>query len=201
MAYPTTSTTLLDRLSGDESAWTEFFDRYREAIVDLGCFKGLTPDECADLVQNVMIRFFRRVEAGFKYDPSLARFRTFFSRLVKGCIYDLLRRREHPQAASPELADADDGDRPDELLDMAIMEKWRSILREEALLELARRVDEKTFQAFERYALDGRPPRETAKLLGMSVGSVYVAKTRCVKILRETILRLNAEDPELKLDE
>ena len=42
---------------------------------------------------------------------------------------------------------------------------------------------------------------DTAKLLGMSVGSVYVAKSRCMKILRETVARLNAEDPELKLDE
>lgn len=201
MHYPTTRSTLLNRLNGDEAAWTEFFDRYRDAIVDLGRFKGLSPDECADLVQNVMIRFFHKVESGFRYDPTLARFRTFFSRLVKGCIYDLLRRRERRTVAFSEPPDADDGERPDELLDMAIMEKWRHIIREEALLELARRVDEKTFQAFELYALECESPRETAKLLGMSVGGVYVAKSRCLKILRETILRLNAEDPELHLDE
>lgn len=47
MPYPTTRTTLLDRLSGDEAAWTEFFDRYRGEIVDLGRFKGLSADECA----------------------------------------------------------------------------------------------------------------------------------------------------------
>ena len=200
MIYPTTNTTLLKRLDGDENAWTEFFDRYRDVIVDLGFFKGLTEDECADLVQNVMIRFFHKVESGFSYDPSLARFRTFFSHLVKGCIYDLLRQREKPHAALRDLADADGGDRPDELLDMAIMERWRHILREEALSELASRVGDKTFQAFELYALEARSPRETAKLLGMSVGSVYVAKTRCLKILRETISRLNAGDPELDLD-
>ena len=201
MPYPTTRTTLLNRLSGDEAAWTEFFERYRGEIVDLGRFKGLSADECADLVQNVMIRFFRKVEGGFRYDPTLARFRTFFSRLVKGCIYDQLRRRDRSAVAFSELPDAADGERPDELLDMAIMEKWRHILREEALLELAQRVDDKTFQAFELYALEGRPPRDTAELLEMSVNSVYVAKTRCLKILRETILRLNTEDPELKLEE
>lgn len=201
MPYPTTRTTLLNRLSGDEAAWAEFFDRYRDEIVDLGYFKGLSDDECADLVQNVMIRFFHKVEGGFRYDPTLARFRTFFSRLVKGCIYDLLRRRERHTVAVAELPDIDGGDRPDELLDMAIMEKWRRILREEALLELAQRVDDKTFQAFELYALECDTPRDTAKLLGMSVNSVYVAKSRCLKILREIVSRLNAEDPELKLEE
>ena len=192
---------MLNRLSGDEAAWAEFFDRYRDEIVDLGYFKGLSDDECADLVQNVMIRFFHKVEGGFRYDPTLARFRTFFSRLVKGCIYDLLRRRERHTVAVAELPDIDGGDRPDELLDMAIMEKWRRILREEALLELAQRVDDKTFQAFELYALECDTPRDTAKLLGMSVNSVYVAKSRCLKILREIVSRLNAEDPELKLEE
>ena len=201
MPYPTTKTTLLNRLDRDEAAWTEFFDRYRDEIVDLGRFKGLSDDECADLVQNVMIRFFHKVENGFKYDPTLARFRTFFSRLVKGCVYDLLRQRGKRDVPLDGVAVEDDGDRPDELLDMAIMEKWRYILREEALLELAQRVDEKTFQAFELYALECNPPRDTAKLLGLSVGSVYVAKSRCLKILREIVQRLNAEDPELKLEE
>ena len=200
MIYPTTGTTLLKRLDGDESAWTEFFARYREVVADLGRFRGLTADECEELVQNVMVRFSRKVETGFRYDPAQAKFRTFFSRLVKGCIYDLLRRRGRPGAALRDVPDVSGGDRPDELLDMAIMEKWRTVLREEAMLELAARVDERTFQAFELYALEGRPARETAKLLGMSASGVYVAKTRCLKILRETISRLNAEDPELDLD-
>ena len=200
MPYPTTRTTLLNRLNGDESAWTEFFHRYETAIADIGRYKGLSPDECSDLVQNVMIRFHRKVEAGFKYDPSLAKFRTFFSKLVKGCVYDLLRLREKRGVPLDGIAVEDDGSRPDELLDMALLEKWRTIIREEAMLELARRVDEKTFQAFELYALEDRPVKETAELLGLSVNSVYVAKNRCMKILRETVARLNAEDPELKLD-
>ena len=200
MPYPTTRTTLLNRLNGDETAWTEFFHRYETAIADIGRYKGLSPDECSDLVQNVMIRFHRKVEAGFKYDPSLAKFRTFFSKLVKGCVYDLLRLREKRGVPLDGIAVEDDGSRPDELLDMALLEKWRAIIREEAMLELARRVDEKTFQAFELYALEDRPVKETAELVGLSVNSVYVAKNRCMKILRETVARLNAEDPELKLD-
>ena len=201
MPYPTTRTTLLDRLNGDEAAWTEFFNRYRQVIADIGGYKGLSPAECDDLVQEVMIRFHRKVGAGFRYDPSLAKFRTFFSRLVKGCVCDLLRRRDRHLLPVADPQDADESNRPDELLDLALMEKWRAVMREEAMLELARRVDEKTFQAFELYALEERPANETAELLGISANSVYVAKNRCTKILREIIRRLNAEDPELELDE
>lgn len=201
MPYPTTRTTLLDRLNRDEAAWTEFFQRYRGAIADLGRCRGLSPDECSDLVQNVVLRFHSKVEAGFRYDPSLAKFRTFFSHLVKGCVYDLLRLREKRGIPLDGITVEDDGGRPDEILDMALMEKWRTIIREEAMSELAQRVDEKTFQAFELYALEDRPAKETAELLGLSTNSVYVAKNRCVKILREIVRRRNAEDPELKLDE
>ena len=200
MPYPTTRTTLLNRLNRDEAAWTEFFHRYETAVSDIGRYKGLSPDECTDLVQDVMIRFHRKIVAGFEYDPSLAKFRTFFSKLVKGCVYDLIRKRDRHNVYVADLPERGEGDSPDGLLDMALMEKWRSILREEAMLELARHVDEKTFQAFELYALESKPVKETAELVGLSVNSVYVAKTRCIKILRGIVARLNAEDPELKLD-
>ncbi|MBQ9501613.1 MAG: sigma-70 family RNA polymerase sigma factor [Lentisphaeria bacterium] len=200
MPYPTTRTTLLRSLNSGEAAWTEFFDRYREIIADIGRFKGLSPDECGELVQNVMIRFHNKIQAGFTYDPNLARFRTFFSRLIQGCIWDILRKRDRHCFAVAEVPETAEGERPDELLDMALLEKWRTILSEEAMLELAHRVDEKTFQAFELYALESKPVKETAELLGLSVNSVYVAKTRCIKILRGIVARLNSEDPELKLD-
>ena len=94
MRFPTTRTTLLKQLSAhDESAWTVFFHAYQPVIRDVGVFKGLTPDECDELVQNTMIRFSHRVDEGFQYDASLARFRTYFNRIIKGCIYDLLRKR------------------------------------------------------------------------------------------------------------
>ena len=112
----------------------------------------------------------------------------------------MLRLREKRGVPLDGIAAEDDGGRPDELLDMALLEKWRTIIREEALLELAQRVDAKTFQAFELYALEDRPVKETAELLNLSADSIYVAKNRCMKILRETVARLNAEDPELKLD-
>ena len=96
MRYPTTRTTLLDRLtSRDESAWEEFFALYRPIVRDVGAFKGLDEGECDDLVQVVMLRFCRRIDEGFRYDASIARFRTFFNRIVKGCVYDMLRRRRN----------------------------------------------------------------------------------------------------------
>lgn len=200
MQFPSTRTTLLNNLNGNDAAWDEFFNKYQPIIVDLGKFKGLTGSECEELVQIVMIRFNRKVVNGFKFDPSLARFRTFFSCLIKGCIYDLLRRRKTPADTLAELPEICDGSAPDELLDMVLQEKWRKIIREEAFAILSQRVDEKTYQAFMLYAVNSRPVKEVAALLKLSAGSVYTAKSRCIDILQEIIKELEKHDPELRLD-
>ena len=44
-----------------------------------------------------------------------------------------------------------------------------------------------TWQAFEAIALHGRPPRDVADELGLSIGAVYVAKSRVRKRLREEL--------------
>ncbi len=44
-----------------------------------------------------------------------------------------------------------------------------------------------TWQAFERVTLHGRPPADVAAELGMTVGGVYVAKSRVTRRLREEL--------------
>lgn len=200
MQFPSTKTTLLNNLNGNDAAWAEFFHRYQEVIADLGRFKGLTACECDDLVQIVMIRFDRKLANGFKFDPSLAKFRTFFSCLIKGCIYDLLRQRDQRTCAVENLPEMCDGSSPDDLLDMVLIEKWRTIIQDEAMAQLAERVDEKTFQAFDLFALKNRPIPEISALLELAPGSIYTAKSRCLNILQEIIKKLNNEDPELELE-
>jgi len=82
-----------------------------------------------------------------------------------------------------------------------MLEKWREVMKTEALAELANRVDEKTFQAFDLYGLQNRPMREVATLLNCSSASIYMAKNRCAKIMREIVRKLNTEDGALNLDE
>lgn len=62
MRYPTTIKTLIDKLKdGDSVSWDEFYEKYNKIIIDVGHAKGLTDDECNDLVQEVMLRFFQKI--------------------------------------------------------------------------------------------------------------------------------------------
>ena len=46
---------------------------------------------------------------------------------------------------------------------------------------------DRTWQAFWRYAVDGDDPAAVAAALGLSVGSVYAAKSRVMARLREEL--------------
>ena len=198
MHFPTTRTTLLKQLSAhDESAWTVFFHAYQPVIRAVGVFKGLTPDECDELVQNTMIRFSHRVDEGFQYDASLARFRTYFNRIIKGCIYDLLRKRR--PAGDVLTEDYPDENSPDELLDRLLLEKWRNFLFQQAQIELKSKVEAKTYQIFELLTIQQETVERISKLLQVKPAYVYLARQRCEAHLKKIIAELNRQDGELDL--
>ena len=82
LKYPTTSKTLLDRIAaGDEISWDEFYNRYCGIVRDIAKFKGLDDAAADDICQQVMLQFFKQSKT-FKFDPDIARFRTYFGRII-----------------------------------------------------------------------------------------------------------------------
>lgn len=202
MRYPTTSKTLLDKLqSGDAVSWTEFFDRYRGIIVSLGNLKGLTPEECDDLVQEVMLCFFKNSKT-FVFNPQIARFRTYFGRIIQARIFDLLRRRYQSNrlASGMEEPDGPELETPDFLLNEALLCEWRKLLLEDALALLRKRVAPETYLAFDLHMRQALPVEEVMRTLSVNRQFVYTAKTRCLKTLKQIIADWNRQDPELELN-
>ena len=202
MRYPTTSKTLLDKLqNGDAVSWTEFFDRYRGIIASLGSLKGLTPEECDDLVQEVMLCFFKNSKT-FVFNPQIARFRTYFGRIIQARIFDLLRRRYQSNRLASGMVEPDGSEleTPDFLLNEALLCEWRKLLLEDALALLRERVAPETYLAFDLHMRQSLPVEEVTRTLSVNRQFVYTAKTRCLKILKQTIADWNRQDPELELD-
>ena len=202
MRYPTTSKTLLDKLqSGDAVSWTEFFDRYRGIIISLGNLKGLTPEECDDLVQEVMLCFFKNSKT-FVFNPQIARFRTYFGRIIQARIFDLLRRpyQSNRLASGMEEPDCPELETPDFLLNEALLCEWRKLLLEDALALLRKRVAPETYLAFDLHMRQALPVEEVMRTLSVNRQFVYTAKTRCLKTLKQIIADWNRQDPELELN-
>ena len=70
----------------------------------------------------------------------------------------------------------------------------------EAEQELKQRVAPETFQAYELYAVQGRPVEKVAEYLDCTENQIYQAKKRCFAMMREILLKMNEQDPELQLE-
>ena len=192
--YPSTSRTLLDRIAaGDEISWDEFYARYCGIVRGLAKYNGLNEAEADDVCQQVMLQFFKQSKT-FKFDPDVARFRTYFGRIVRAKIRDHYRRKK--EELPGELEEPPVEDPSDELF----LDEWRKMILKEAEHELKNRVAPETFQAYELYAVQNRPVEKVAAYLDCSVNQVYQAKKRCFAMMREILLKMNEQDPELKLE-
>src|SRR5262249_16137016 len=67
-------------------------------------------------------------------------------------------------------------------------------LLEEAMARVRMRVTPRTWEAFERTALQGQSGAEAAKELGMKVATVFVARSKVQKMLQEETQKLEGPD-------
>jgi len=200
MAFTTRISLLVRVKAGNEIAWHEFRDKYKILILLCGQDRGLTPAENDELVQDVMWEIFRKNIIGnydpdhipdditFHYDPSHGRFRHFLRGIIHHHASKILKKRnrhvelDDPKQQIPEPQE----DVWEKLWD----EEWKQQILDEALTELKGHVKPKTYQAFDLCAIQGRPVKEVASLLDISIESVYQAKSRCVDKLKDIISKL-----------
>ena len=183
----TTRVTLLERITnGDEISWSQFMDIYTPLIRLVGGDWGLSASERDELVQDVMINFFK-ASRNFRYDRARGSFRSYLRTIVRNCIFAIIRKRGIVVAEGQEDIPVS--------VDCAFEEKWDSEwhnhLLGEALKALRCEMDELSFKSFLRYAVDGEPPARVAAELGLSVNAVYVNKCRAMERLRNIVRQLN----------
>ena len=196
--YPSTHKTLLEKIqNGDEVSWEEFYRRYSPVILLICAEHGIPEPDGCDILQNVMLKFFRD-KLAMKYDPGKARFRTYFNLVLGSCISDFFRQKMRRSAEEPGEPIPEQELSPES--DEAFLDEWRRQMLQEALDRLRNQVKPETFLAFHLTAFQGKSPRETAKFLKTDIDMVYVAKSRCAARLRKIILEINREDPELELN-
>ena len=191
--YPTTSKTLLEKIaSGDEISWDEFYRKYAKVIKAVARYKGIEYD-ADDICQQVMMHFFKQSRT-FKFDPGIARFRTYLGRIVSWKIADYYRKKRETSSEELEVIPVDSE------TEKLYMDEWRKVIISEAEEELKKRVSPETFQAYQLYAVQGRPVEKVAAFLECSNNQVYQAKRRCFAMMREILLKMNEADPDLQME-
>ena len=195
---PATSTTLLGRIAaGDGVGFAEFERRYAPMITTLGHLRRLDDRECAELVQEVLLVFFRKGDR-FRFDPKLGKFRTFLGKVVRDAATDILRRRPGTPTAEVAADTPDPAPSPDLAADRALLHMMRNDAMEQLLDELRQRVAPETYRIFEHYTLKQHATDELLDGEVIGRNRIYKANQRCRAILREAAQKMCENDPELR---
>lgn len=197
---------LLNRLKDWDArtSWQEFFETYWRLIYNVARQAGLSDAEAQDVVQETVLGVARKI-GEFEADPARGSFKAWLLQQIRWRIADQFRRRDkaaqaplQPRSTAPEPRSEATGtaaiDRiPDPAgakLDGLWEEEWREHTRRTVLERLKGRVSVKQYQMFDLHVLQGLSVGETARALGVSVASVYMAKYRLSRLLRQETARL-----------
>ena len=181
---------LLERLKVESpEAWRRLVHLFGPLVYQWCRRQGLQAADATDVGQEV----FRVVAGGigrFRRDRPADTFRGWLWTITRSKLADHWRRRQkQPQAAGGstaqiglgELAAAEPAGSPpsDPPAESSLYQRGLQLIQAEFA--------ERTWRAFWRVAVDGRPPAEVAAETGLSVNSVYLAKSRVLHRLREEL--------------
>jgi RNA polymerase sigma factor (sigma-70 family) len=189
-----THASLLARLKdgSDAAAWAEFDDRYRDLVFFYARRRGLQPADADDVVQETLAAAHRLLPA-FTYDPDKGRFRGWLRTTALRATFKA--KRKGADAMTRLRGDVVDVEPVDEdANDDAWDSEWRNYHVRLATKKVRTEFNAKDVAAFEGCAVERRAPADVARALGLSVDSVYQAKSRILKRLREHVAAQIAEE-------
>ncbi len=192
-----TRASLLARLRNpeDHAAWQQFVDLYGGLVYGFARKRGLQDADAADLAQEVFQAVARNA-GRWEYDPSQGTFRSWLFAITRNQLAKFLRRRQaEPPAGGGSDLQQRLNEQPNPDGDPATV--WEQEYRQQLFRLAAEQIRgdfaENTWKAFWQTAVEGKPAPEVASALGMSVGAVYVAKSRVLARLAEQVQQLQAE--------
>ena len=184
----TTHPSLLQQLkqspdhAASRAAWNWFVRLYTPLLCYWARRFGLQEHDAADLVQDVFTVLVKKLPE-FSYDGS-GSFRAWLRTITLNKFRDRLRQPVLSSAAAQPLPAELPQDEDSDVLEAV---EYRRYVVHRALQLMQAEFAEKTWKACWEHVVGGRPAAEVAAELGISVGSVYVAKSRVLKRLRQDL--------------
>jgi RNA polymerase sigma-70 factor (ECF subfamily) len=188
-----TRLSLLERLRAspaDQAAWEEFVNRYGKKVYTWCRRWGLQECDAQDVTQDVLVVLARQMGT-FVYDES-GSFRAWLKTVAHRSWIKFLehRRRAGVAFGSETIREFFDSTPVGEDWVRLVEAESDWALLDQAMTRVRRRVHPKTWEAFRLLALEGRSGAEVAEQLGMTIGTVFMARSNVQKLMKEEVRRL-----------
>lgn len=195
---PNTNPELLARIkdNSNEAAWREFIQIYRPLVYGFCINHQLQVADANDVTQEVMKAISRSI-ANFEYDPKKGRFRSWLFTVTRSKFNNFLESRyKHPQGSGDTemLRFIEDQPAREEA------EDWDKEFKRQTLASAMEAVElefaPKTWEAFVRTAIHHEPGKDVADELDLSIGAVYIARSRVTTRIKEWVRRFLKDETD-----
>jgi RNA polymerase sigma-70 factor (ECF subfamily) len=175
----------------DAADWAEFVRRYGPLVHGWCRRWRLQEADAEDVTQTVLVRLAAKLRT-FRYDPSQS-FRAYVKTLAHYAWCDFLESRKRAGgggSGDTVVHEMLDSVAAREDLQSSLADAFDRELLEEAMARVRLRVEARTWEAFRLTAIEGLSGAEAAGRVGMEVATVFKAKSKVQKMLREETRRL-----------
>ena len=189
----TTRASLLVRIRDlrDEIAWSEFAALYTPLIYRFAKQAGLQDADASLVTQDVLVTVARTIHR-FEYDRRNGSFRGWLKVVTRSRLSDFMQAQgRHVQGSGDTGVLNVMNEQPDPAHPDLWEREFRRSLFEWAVERIRCDFEDSTWQAFWQTSVDAREPREVAEELGLSVGAVYIARSRVLARLRAEVLEVD----------
>lgn len=187
---PSTRLSLLVRLRDvrDADAWEQFVEIYAPLVYGLARRRGFQDADACDITQEVL-RAAVTALPRFTLDPERGKFRQWLFTVALNELRKLvLAQKRQPRGSGDPEAHKQLEQQTACVEDEAVWnQEYQTRLFHWAAERAREHFRESTWQAFWRTAVEGQDVQEVAKILGLSVGAVYVAKSRVLARIQALI--------------
>jgi RNA polymerase sigma-70 factor (ECF subfamily) len=188
---PETRETLIRRLpnAADFEAWEAFVGIYEPLLFRLARGRGMQPADAEDFVQEVLTSVVRNIES-WVARKDRGSFRAWLFRIAFNFGVNFVTRPKHKRLGS---GDGQIARMLEELPAVSVdsselfLKEYRRELFRWAAEQVREQVSEQQWMVYWLTSVEDRPIADVAAEYKMSVGSIYIARSRITKRIRELI--------------
>ncbi|MBC7817142.1 MAG: sigma-70 family RNA polymerase sigma factor [Planctomycetaceae bacterium] len=205
MVEPETRPSLVLRLreARDQQAWTEFVALYEPLLLRLMRQRGLQEADARDVTQQVIVAVCQAVER-WESDGREASFRRWLFAIARKLALKFVQRGCSQQGVTKRGVGGTDMlellerlPEPEHRTVSAFDDEYRNEVFRWAAERVRSEFRDSTWQAFWRTCVLKEPIDEVATAIGLTIGNVYVARSRVIARLRQVVQEFEADHDAL----